>query len=93
MTWSRTLRTLLVPALAWHGLCSPAAADDPASVTTDTALYCLSLADRVEAAGEMPPPARALWLEGRAMCQNGKVRAGLARMRRAMMIIHSGDNH
>lgn len=66
---------------------------DAARVTSDTTVYCLRLAGKVEASGELPPLAQALWIEGRAMCEHGQVRAGLARLRRAMMIIHGGDNH
>ena len=55
-------------------------------VTSDTPSYCLSLAQRMEQAGSMPPQIRVLWEEGRDMCQRGHVRGGLARLRRAMMI-------
>lgn len=66
---------------------------DAASVTSDTQAYCLQLAARIEASGEMPPLAQALWTEGRGMCGRGQVRGGLARLRRAMMIVQGGDNH
>ena len=72
---------------------APDASQDAANVTSDTQAYCLQLAGRIEASGEMPPLARALWLEGRGMCERGQVRGGLARLRRAMMIVHGGDNH
>ncbi len=60
-------------------------------VTSDTAVYCLNLARRMEEeAGTMPPQIRVLWEQGRDMCQHGHIRGGLARLRRAMMITH-GD--
>ncbi len=65
-------------------------AQSPMTVTTDTSGYCLSLARRMEDAGAMPPQVRVLWQEGRDMCQRGHIRGGLARLRRAMMIVR-GD--
>ena len=66
-------------------LCS---SDGPVTVTSDTKDYCISLASRVDSTGPMPPHARALWQLGRSMCENGHVRGGLFRLRRAMQIIH-----
>ena len=66
-------------------LCSP---DGPMTVTSDTKAYCVDLASRVDATGNMPPHARVLWELGRSMCENGHVRGGLFRLRRAMQIIH-----
>jgi hypothetical protein len=85
--------TLNAVALCLWSVCAQAVAEEAASVTTDTMLYCRMLAARVEASGTMPPLAHALWLEGRAMCEHGQVRPGLARLRRAMMIVNGGDNH
>ena len=62
-------------------------ADDPMTVTTDTPEYCLSLAAHMESQGEMTPNARVLWQRGRSMCEHGHIRGGLARLRRAMMVI------
>ena len=99
-----TLAMLLMTGIAAPAAAQDAAPDtspgslqdsgqDAAKVTSDTAVYCLHLAARIEAAGEVPPLARTLWVEGRNLCERGRVRAGLARLRRAMMIIHGGDNH
>ena len=55
-------------------------------VTSDTTGYCLDLARQMDATGPMPRPARLLWEMGRDMCLHGQVRAGLLRLRRAMMI-------
>ncbi len=61
-------------------------AESPMPVTTDTPDYCLSLARRMEQAGDTRAEVRVLWQEGRDMCQRGHIRGGLARLRRAMMI-------
>ena len=61
--------------------------DDPMTVTTDTPEYCLSLADQMQAQGEMSANAHILWQNGRSLCEHGHVRRGLARLRRAMMVI------
>ena len=66
-------------------LCSP---DGPVTVTSDTKDYCMGLASRMDTADTMPPHARTLWSLGRSMCENGHVRSGLFRLRRAMQIIH-----
>ncbi len=65
----------------------PAGSQEPMMITTDTMEYCISLADRMASEGEMPPHARVLWRNGRAMCEHGRVRDGLARLRRAMLMI------
>ena len=61
-------------------------ADAPVTVTTDTPGYCLALARRMEDTGVIRQQIRALWEEGRDMCQRGHIRGGLTRLRRAMMI-------
>lgn len=66
-------------------LCS---ADGPMTITSDTKDYCIHLAARMDPADGMPPHARTLWALGRSMCENGHVRGGLFRLRRAMQIIH-----
>jgi hypothetical protein len=55
-------------------------------ITSDTSAYCLSLAARMQQAGNMPPQVKVLWEEGRSMCERGHIRGGLLRLRRAMMI-------
>ena len=57
------------------------------TITTDTPEYCIGLADRMAAQGDMPPHARALWRTGRRMCEQGDVLQGLARIRHAMMMV------
>ncbi len=76
----------LSAALAGH-LNGALLAEDPMTVTTDTPEYCFSLADRMLAHGQMSPNAETLWQSGRSLCEHGHVRRGLARLRRAMMVI------
>ncbi len=78
-----TLSTALVGCLT-----AAAPADDPMTVTTDTLEYCLTLADQMRAKGDMPDHALMLWQRGRAMCEQGHVRGGLARLRRANLVMH-----
>ncbi len=66
---------------------APAFADGPIPVTTDTAEYCIELADRLAEQPDMPPHAQLLWQSGRNMCEHGHVRGGLARLRRAMLMV------
>jgi hypothetical protein len=56
-----------------------------ARVTTDTAEYCDSLAQRVAALpGGATEPARSLAADGLRLCDSGYVRTGVARLRRAL---------
>ncbi len=77
------LASVIVPAC----LSQSVMAQDPMPVTTDTAEYCITLADRMDAQGEMPPHARLLWASGRELCQHGHVRGGLIHLRRAMLML------
>ena len=76
----------LSAALAGH-LNGTALVEDPMTVTTDTPEYCLSLADHMEAHDQMSANARILWQNGRSLCEHGHIRRGLARLRRAMMVV------
>jgi hypothetical protein len=57
------------------------------TITSDTLDYCNALATRMEQR-DMPPNARLLLLQGRAMCERGHVMGGLRRIRLAMMIVN-----
>jgi hypothetical protein len=61
-------------------------------ITSDTLDYCDALANKMEAAQNVPADARALLVEGRTMCENGHVVGGLRRLRLAMLIMHSRTN-
>ena len=64
----------------------------PMAITTDTVQYCTELARLV---GEelrrwtVPPPPEVadLTRDGRRMCQTGMIRGGIARLRRAMVLL------
>jgi hypothetical protein len=56
------------------------------TITSDTLDYCTALASRMELR-DMPPNARVLLVQGRAMCERGHVMGGLRRIRLAMMIV------
>jgi hypothetical protein len=66
---------------------------DTMRVTTDTAQYCDSLADMVAQASRAhpgaEPQARSLAEEGLRMCDEGLIRGGLARLRRALLMLQS----
>ncbi len=66
-------------------------AEDPECITSDTLDYCAKLAQKMDALGKRAAacPCATGW-QGQAMCEHGQIRAGLARLRRAMIIVHSG---
>ena len=64
----------------------------PARVTTDTAEYCNQLAGQVAPLITTPQTgvmqqASALSDEGQHMCEQGQIRAGIARLRRALLLL------
>ena len=69
----------------------------PEQVTSDTPEYCLHLLDRV---GDMvrvasvPPPQEVtnLSTEGQKMCDRGQTRAGILRLRRALLLMMHPDS-
>ncbi len=71
----------------------PASPPDPLTVTTDTPEYCNNLAARVAAAqhsrAAAQPEAQRLADEGQQMCDAGLIRGGLARLRRALLLLDS----
>ncbi len=81
------MKQIMLGAALAGGLAGVVPTDDPMTVTTDTPEYCISLADHMDAMGQMTPNARVLWQRGRSMCEHGHVRGGLARLRRAMMVM------
>lgn len=57
----------------------------PVRVTTDTTEYCETLTRRLAAMPQAEQePARSLAEEGQRLCQNGHVRTGVAKLRRAL---------
>ena len=67
------------------------AEDPPMSVTTDTLEYCLQLHGRVDemvrVAATPPPELTSLATEGRRLCEQGQLRGGILRLRRALMLL------
>lgn len=63
--------------------------DTPMVVTSDTRAYCLSLSDRIDRYGTMPQEVRDLETEGRDLCEQGRVRGGINRLRRALMVLRA----
>jgi hypothetical protein len=63
--------------------------DAPMVVTSDTRAYCLSLSDRIDRYGTMPQEVRELETEGRELCEQGRVRGGINRLRRALMVLRA----
>ena len=72
---------------------APNAADPPVRVTTDGASYCDQLITRLLAE---PHDARmrvhGLTEEGRRLCGTGQTRSGIAKLRRALRIVHGAGS-
>jgi len=73
-------------------LVHPALAQLPAqTVLTDTPAYCDLLVERISelelVLSTLPPEASRLAAEGRRMCELGLTRGGIARLRRALVMI------
>jgi hypothetical protein len=69
-------------------------AEDPMRVTTATADYCVqlrSMVDEFVGRTSLRPPAEVLSLmrDGEQMCERGQVRGGIARLRRAFMMLRA----
>ena len=75
-------------------LLPPAQTDvPPARVTSDSPEFCAQLAgevrdeERTRLPARVPADARALGREGQKMCEEGHVRPGILRLRRALQIL------
>jgi hypothetical protein len=66
----------------------------PAEVTTDTPQYCLQLLDQVSAMvrirASTPQEVTSLTTDGQRMCDQGKTRGGIMRLRRALVLLRQG---
>lgn len=71
----------------------PTAPSGPLQVTTDTPEYCNNLAGRIAAEQRTHPTpvpeVQTLAEEGQHMCEIGLIRGGLARLRRALLLLES----
>ena len=84
-------RALKVPVLlASLGLSGHALADEPPSfaLTTDTPAYCSQLVRQVAERHSPLNDVQRLLAEGREMCENGEIRGGIRRLRRALVLLH-----
>ena len=61
--------------------------DGPMVVTSDSRAYCLTLAGQIQHYRSMPPEVHDLEDEGRSLCERGRVRVGINRLRRALMVL------
>ncbi len=82
----------LLPAVLFL-LLSPASlglADEPPSfaLTTDTPAYCAQLVRQVTDRHSALPDVQRLLAEGRELCDRGKVRGGIRRLRHALVLLH-----
>jgi hypothetical protein len=87
------VRTIGAGAIAGWLATAPAVSQlPPQQVTSDTQEYCLYLLDRVSemarGAGS-PPPDEVISLssEGQRMCDQGRTRGGILRLRRALILM------
>ncbi len=76
---------LLLPAL----LAATARGEEPppAVILTDTEEYCDHLQHLIGDRAVRVSEARRLFVEGRRMCDHGEVRAGIARLRQALILV------
>ncbi|WP_270935815.1 hypothetical protein [Falsiroseomonas oryzae] len=76
---------LVVLSMVVFPLAEPASTENPLRVTTDSSAYCLELASRFAGQpGATAEPVRSLAEEGQRLCENGHVRTGIAKLRRAL---------
>lgn len=61
--------------------------DGPMVVTSDSRAYCLTLAAQIQHYHSMPQEVHDLEDEGRSLCERGRVRVGINRLRRALMVL------
>ncbi len=65
------------------------AADDHAMVvTTDTDAYCRSLSSELASHVPLPRDVSDLKRQGDGLCRHGEVRGGIARLRRALVVLN-----
>ncbi|WP_428390962.1 hypothetical protein [Lichenicoccus sp.] len=57
-------------------------------VTSDTGAYCRTLSSALDARAPLPREVRDLKTQGEGMCDQGKVRGGIAQLRRALLVLN-----
>jgi hypothetical protein len=55
-------------------------------ITTDTLEYCVNLQQMVVQRGSRLPDVKHLLVEGKRMCDHGEIRAGISRLRQALIL-------
>jgi hypothetical protein len=94
-TTDRPCALLAIPLSVGLGLAvtvaSLAGEATPAEVTTDTPQYCLQLFDQVSqmvrVRASTPQEVTSLTTDGQRMCDQGKTRGGIMRLRRALVLL------
>ncbi len=85
----RRLTFILLVAL----ITRPASADAPVVVTTDTAEFCALLASKIDQDTDASFDVIALAAQGKSLCAHGNIRAGIARLRRALLAVRDEDGY
>lgn len=57
-------------------------------VTSDSGAYCRTLSGVIDAHGALPREVKELKTQGDWLCNEGQVRGGIARLRRALIVLH-----
>jgi hypothetical protein len=92
---SPLIRFTALPAAAlalglWQFAGAQSTPEEPTRVLTDTPEYCAQLAGEAAQETQAKPPAPDLVVlitEGQRMCQQGQIRGGILRLRRALMLM------
>ncbi len=71
-----------------NGAANGNAPDAAMIVTSDSSAYCHTLSGAIEAHGALPREVRDLKVEGDGLCNGGHIRGGIARLRRALLVLH-----
>lgn len=61
-------------------------------ITSDSSAYCRTLSGLLEAHGTLPREVRELKAQGDGLCEMGRVRGGIARLRRALLVLHKNPS-
>ncbi|WP_428374776.1 hypothetical protein [Lichenicoccus sp.] len=67
----------------------PAAASPAGAlvITTDSDAYCRTLSKAIDAHGALPREVSDLERQGEGLCGAGKIRSGIVRLRRALLVL------
>lgn len=65
----------------------PGASPDALVVTTDSDAYCRTLSQAIDAHGALPREVSDLERQGEVLCEAGRIRSGIVRLRRALLVL------